>query len=490
MTPTLTSRSSVRTTPPARLRRRAGSAVVAGLLATTLVACSGPEAEPEPSSPAPSSPGETTAASPAAEAVEIPETSVGEQVRWVIGAIDPTVTREQGQVAEEAAVRLSPTALESISAEDLADVLGQLAGSGPWRAVAYDGTESEAMATIESHGGDRLDLAVSLGEGDLIEVLLFTPPFEHEAATSWEELEEAVAALPAPTTLVVTDVTDTASPQEVFAAGTPEEAGPIGSVFKLYVLGAVVEAVADGTITWEDRLTVTDELRSLPSGELQKEPAGTEVTVREAAQAMIEISDNTATDLLIDKVGRDAVEAQLVTMGHSDPALNTPFLTTRELFWLGWGDDGAYRERWRDGDEAARRALLAELPAGPPEITGALTDVVWADGLDWFATPADIVAAHSALAELATTPAGEPLAEILGANPGLAPDQVSQFETIAFKGGSSIGELALSWRVTTPEGAWVVVLEASSPEAAATMDVRVYAAAAGDAFALLTPAGE
>ena len=44
---------------------------------------------------------------------------------------------------------------------------------------------------------------------------------------------------------------------------------------------------------------------------------------------MIAISDNTATDHLIDLVGRDRVEAALTVFGHSDPAMTVPFLTTR-----------------------------------------------------------------------------------------------------------------------------------------------------------------
>lgn len=38
---------------------------------------------------------------------------------------------------------------------------------------------------------------------------------------------------------------------------------PLASVFKLYVLGALVEAVSAGRITWDDPVTIRDGLDSL-----------------------------------------------------------------------------------------------------------------------------------------------------------------------------------------------------------------------------------
>jgi len=121
-------------------------------------------------------------------------------------------------------------------------------------------------------------------------------------------------------------------------------AHPLGSMFKLYVLGAVEKAVADGRLSWDGRLTVTDAVKSLPSGQLQDAPTGTTVTVERAAELMISISDNTAADMLIDAVGRARVEQSVVRMGAAQPSLLTPFLRTRELFTLD--GDIELRARW------------------------------------------------------------------------------------------------------------------------------------------------
>ena len=73
-----------------------------------------------------------------------------------------------------------------------------------------------------------------------------------------------------------------------------DEAGAIGSAFKLYVLGALARAVADGDATWQERLAIRDAWKSLPSGAMRDEPAGSAFTLRHYAEQMISVSDNTA----------------------------------------------------------------------------------------------------------------------------------------------------------------------------------------------------
>jgi len=102
----------------------------------------------------------------------------------------------------------------------------------------------------------------------------------------------------------------------------------------LQSLDALGNAVASGKVHWNQLLTVTAPLKSLPSGELQDEPDGTQISVQDTAAKMISISDNTAANMLINLVGRPAVETALTTTGMADPALDRPFLTTRELFIL------------------------------------------------------------------------------------------------------------------------------------------------------------
>jgi len=58
----------------------------------------------------------------------------------------------------------------------------------------------------------------------------------------------------------------------------------------------VAATVGDGTISWDTPVTIDDALDSLPSGDTQDLEPGAERTVRELAEVMISVSDNTATD--------------------------------------------------------------------------------------------------------------------------------------------------------------------------------------------------
>ena len=86
---------------------------------------------------------------------------------------------------------------------------------------------------------------------------------------------------------------------------------PLASIFKLYVLLAVADAVKAGTVNWNDPLTITKQAKAVGSAGLEELPPGAHVSVRTAAQQMISASDNMATDLLIARLGPDAVERAL-----------------------------------------------------------------------------------------------------------------------------------------------------------------------------------
>lgn len=257
---------------------------------------------------------------------------------------------------------------------------------------------------------------------------------------------------------VVAEVGDGTCQSLVAHAG--DEPTALGSSFKLYVLGAVVAAVEAGAISWDTPVTIDDALDSLPSGTTQGDEPGTEVPVRELAERMISVSDNTATDDLIAVVGRDAVEAMLPVMGNDAVDRNLPFLTTRELFIVKWGPDGL-AERYAAADESGRRTILADEVAGA-ELPG-VTDVdpqhpIFIDDIEWFASPMALCAAIEWLA------ADDTARAVLSINPG-TPDTTGQWTEILFKGGSEPGVLAAVWRVEDAEGrAFVVAGGVIDPE--------------------------
>jgi beta-lactamase class A len=110
---------------------------------------------------------------------------------------------------------------------------------------------------------------------------------------------------------------------------------PGASLIKVPILVALYQAAHDGKLQLDDRLTFREEHRTLGSGVLQRLSTGVELSVRDAATLMIIISDNAATNMCVDLVGIDAVNAQMQRNG----------LQHTRLF-SRWGEP---RTDWTDG---------------------------------------------------------------------------------------------------------------------------------------------
>ena len=160
---------------------------------------------------------------------------------------------------------------------------------------------------------------------------LFVEPYL-PAPVTWEELDHRLAAVAPRIALVAAKITD--GHCEPAHGVLPRRIMPLGSGFKLYVLGALAHEVHRGAAAWDEPLAIRDDWKSLPSGVFQTFAPGTTLPLREYANAMISISDNTATDHLMGRLGRVRVEAQQIRFGMADPRRNAPLLTTRELFTL------------------------------------------------------------------------------------------------------------------------------------------------------------
>lgn len=412
---------------------------------------------------------------------------VGNQAQWVIDAMNaapaPQVSEAEVTATGE---RFAQLMLDEVSAADLAALFNGLRDQRAWVPTAVKQFDDSMIVTLHGTSGEPLDMSIAVDSVGKIQYLFFGPvAADRKAATTWDELESALEDSTADISLSVTEVTDGAK-SEIFTHNATDVM-PLGSIFKLYVLGAVATAVANGTLSWDTPVTITDDVRSLPSGVLQDAANGTQVTLQQAAEKMISISDNTATDALIALVGRDAVEQQLTSMGNTHASLDLPFLTTRELFQLGWGSDPAVRTQWRDADETGRRAMLAALPAGALTMDGSeISDAVWQYGLDWFASAPDLVAAHTALQAMADTEAGAPIRDILSLNPGTGMSIGSEWTYVGFKGGSAPGVLAGSWYVEREDGKqFVVSIQGSSTSPEELSDALTFFGNVEDALAIL-----
>lgn len=423
------------------------------------------------------------------------DTPDGQPPAPIVGVTDTVV----GWITEEDESSLDPSVIAALATPRLDEATASIGGlvgpiaqirqSGPLTVDSIDITGPESTVQLTT----ARDIAVTLrlqaspdGRLSGIQALPDAPD-----VTSFDEAADALDALGTDVSYVASRATGgTCTPVEEIDA---DESGPLASVAKLYVLGAVARAVENGLVGWDEQLTVTDARKSAPSGQLQNAPDGTPVTVRQAAESMIAISDNTATDLLIDRIGRAAVENEVVTMGHSNPADLTPFPTTREFFLLGWGlPDG--RDAWRDADTAERRTILDGLenrtidntvvdPAQADlDYEGIVTRPGAPDGVGWTGSTNDICSAYAALA---VGPQSQVVREILALNPGSQTDP-AQFPYVGFKGGNAPGEAVGSWLLTDATGQdWVVATQLADDQPIGTLETAYAFTVAEQTFALL-----
>lgn len=81
---------------------------------------------------------------------------------------------------------------------------------------------------------------------------------------------------------------------------------PTASVFKLPVLVEVFRQAEAGALDLDERITWRDEDVVMGSGILRDFSAGLQPTLRDLAMMMIVVSDNSATNLLLDRIGGPA----------------------------------------------------------------------------------------------------------------------------------------------------------------------------------------
>ncbi len=104
---------------------------------------------------------------------------------------------------------------------------------------------------------------------------------------------------------------------------------PLASVFKVPILVEACYQMAEGRFSPNDRWMLKTEEKNLPSGILTFLEDGLLPTVKDLLTLMIIISDNTATDMVLKKIGKDSVNQRMRQLGLNHVHVQ---MTVRELF--------------------------------------------------------------------------------------------------------------------------------------------------------------
>ncbi|MEV4019400.1 serine hydrolase [Nonomuraea angiospora] len=387
----------------------------------------------------------------AVAAPEIPDTPAGRQLRWLLDAAARPPIPES-----ELRQHFTAEFLQSVPADRLNQTLTAFKGMRLQELTRSESTQ--LVATVEAAGA-LLDLSLTTDGAGLVVGLLFRQHVS-SAPKDWAELDQRLSRLAPQAGFIAAEVTKDGACRPVHSVA-PGTARPLGSMFKLYVLGAVAERIASGAFGWDTQLTITPELKSLGSGELQNRPDNSKVSVLEAAKLMISVSDNTAADLLIHRAGRKNVERTARAWGARDQR-DTPWLTTREMFVLKGANYPRYARKYLSLGTAGQRAYLDRVVAKVPlsRVAG-WTAPRGLDALEWYASPTEVCQAFSRLSKLPDKHVGKALSI---SDAGLALDK-AQWPSVWFKGGSEPGVSDLGYLARTADGrSFVVTVLAIDPK--------------------------
>jgi beta-lactamase class A len=357
---------------------------------------------------------------------------------------------------------IGPVGMRTLAAPDVIDAIGTTMDSLWWdRPFTVSGVDiragSATLHLVTSFGANQ-DIEIHTDENTMVD--RFDVELKKPAITSWADVDAELTKSGARYSYQVAKINNGRC--EPVAGTNTTESLPLASIFKLYVLYAVSDAVKAGTVSWNDMLTITGQDKAVGSSGLDKLPPGAQVTVRTAAEKMIANSDNMATDLLIGKLGTKAIERALVEAGHHDPASMTPFPTMHELFSVGWGEPDL-REQWKQASPQGRAQLLQQTNSRPYEPDPMRTHTPASGyGAEWYGSAEDICRVHAGL-QVGAVGAATPVKQIMSAIPGIDLDP-AQWPYIGAKAGNLPGDMTFSWYAVDRTGQpWVVSAQLNWP---------------------------
>ena len=398
--------------------------------------------------------GTTLAGAPESAAstpVTVPSTPVGTQLKWLLSITALPLSTSEIDAHFDAAF------LAQVSPAQLNAALSTLSEAGSLELLGLSHLGPTSLTALVSFGTTAAyDATLGVDDSGLIDTLLFRPALG-AAPTTWAGIDRHLSAIAPGVSFLAARLKSNGTCTAIHSVD-PSTPRPLGSMFKLFVLGALANAIRAHTVSWTQEVTVTAAVKVGGSGTLQNEPNGTTLTVAQVALDMISQSDNTGADLLIGLLGRAAVEAQ-VRKWSAHAALDNPFLTVSELFALHYAHFPAMAAHYLALKPEARAAYLSatvdKVPSSDEITTAAPRDI---NTIEWFASPDDLCRAFSGVRTLQSEPGLGPLGTILSTNNGGIGLSSTTWPTIWFKGGSESGVLTLGYLARDDRGHVYVVI--------------------------------
>lgn len=393
----------------------------------------------------------------------IPDSPAGRQLSWALDQINSgAVDLNESDISDH----FSDAYLDVIKPPELVWYFREyIAPAGPMTVVRYEGgaTELRTNAVVQVPSGYwRVELTVTPDPSHKIDLMWFepvsVPPATARVPRGWSDLKDDFAAI-APNVSVTIAEVDGGECLPI-ARVDPDLVLPIASSFKLYVLGEAARQVEAGTASWDELLPIDPQFISQPNGEMRYLPIGSEYSVAHFAEQMISKSDNTATDHLIGRLGREAVQSAFAEMGQADPSVNVPLMLTREWFALRMRFTDDQIEDYLTLDDAEKLDFLRET-ADPVADTIEETELWpgsrWAYDVEWFASSGDLCRALAYLQDKGSQPGMETVLNALSLKPEIVFDP-AVWSYVGYKGGYETGVMSENFLLQrASDGRWFAI---------------------------------
>lgn len=326
---------------------------------------------------------------------------------------------------------------QAIPQEQMAAIIGQVKATHGTCQEVIDYKEGANGATFSTkHSSEKvLDFSITERDGVIVGLRLLGERAKQVEYANWNAVGEDFKQYSDGRLLLIKNQ------KETILSQAPNKRTPLGSVFKLFILDALSTAK---DFSWDSELAIKDHWKSLPSGTMQNEKAGTAHELRHYAKQMISISDNTATDHLLLTLGRASVEKQIKERKLKQSyAWNRPFLSTRELFLARAIFTPKQYQLYANATNTGRLRMLQSLPKmNNEELLTKISDWSEARGIyamEWYSTPSEVCTLLTAM----HNENNPEVIKILSLNTPFV-DRDS-FEVALYKGGSEPGVVQMAY---------------------------------------------
>jgi len=153
--------------------------------------------------------------------------------------------------------------------------------------------------------------------------------FSQEAIKPSSKLDEQVQALIRPFKGKVSLYAKNLDTGETYALNADERVRT-ASTIKIAVMIEAFARVAEGKAKWSDEIVLTKEKKVSGSGILSELSDNLHLTLRDAVNLMMILSDNTATNLVLDVLTTDAVNARMESLGFKQIKINRKVMSGGE----------------------------------------------------------------------------------------------------------------------------------------------------------------